>query len=106
MRYFQISNGLRGMYMPDSAYAIACATRRELKEALEQEARDIRDAGAIGLSKRAIAALAAAQWRDKRNYLPYAAGYRWREQSPGTAPYGLFVAPLSRAEYLESQEEY
>jgi len=106
MAYFQISQGLRGMYMPDSSYIIRADTRRELKSALEWEARDIRDAGGVGLSKRAIASLAAAAWRDRKSSNPYGfiAEYRWRYQSTGTAPYAIFVNNATRQEYKESQE--
>jgi len=33
MKYFTITHGLRGCYMPDSdPFAVACATRKELKD--------------------------------------------------------------------------
>jgi len=70
MAYFTIMAELRGCYADnDSAFHIKADTRRELKEALEGEARHLRDAGAVGLSKRAIASHAAEAWR-RRNADP------------------------------------
>ena len=73
MAYFSISTGLRGCYMPDNAYVIQVDTRRELKAAIESEARDYRDAGFVGANKKAIAYIAAIAWRNRRKMqLPYA----------------------------------
>lgn len=99
-RYFSISNGLRGCYMPDSVHVAAFKTRRDLKSHLESEA-----AYAAGNerppSKRKIAAFAALAWREaaKRNphYLPFALPLDKAES------YALFIGVISRAEYLESQ---
>ncbi len=101
-RYFHISNGLRGCYMPDSAYTLRADTRRELKAALEEEAESLRSAGYHGLGKARIAWLAAAVWRDKRASLPYCVPCSLER---GSADYGLFAAPSSRADWLAEQEE-
>lgn len=76
-RYYTIGQGLRGCYMPDSVYTIRVDTRRALKQVLEWEAESIRDAGGVGLSKRTIAALAAACWRDWPKQLENCAPYKW-----------------------------
>lgn len=102
MAYFQIGNGLRGCYMPDSAYIIRATTRRELKSALQWEADSIRDAGGVGMNKRAIAWLANAAWRNRKGGGEYVAPYRWQGQD--YYPYGLMVWPASRAEFVEYQE--
>ena len=60
--YFFISEGLRGCYLPDSAYILETKTRKDLKSALEAEAYYIRDAGFIGCSRKAVASLAAECW--------------------------------------------
>lgn len=40
-RYFHISAGLRGAYMPDNAAVIRCETRRELRQYIAQQAMQI-----------------------------------------------------------------
>ena len=100
MYYFHISLGLRGCYMPDEAYVVKVKTRRELKAYLEYEAADLRDAGYIGFSKKAIATLAAECWRQKGKVTrDYVAPYK--EKSQEGYPYGLFCSPASRAEWKE-----
>lgn len=103
MAYFAIHQGLCGCYMPDSAYIIKADTRRELKAALESEARDIRDAGGVGLSKKAIAWLANAAWRNRRSSGKYVAPYRWKHQDYYPYALGVFTG-ISRAEYLAQSE--
>lgn len=98
--YFTIMQGLRGCYMPDNAHTIQCATRRELKSALESEAYYIRDAGFVGCNKRDIAALAAECWRRRKGWqYDLVAPYRNADQD--SYPYGLMVAHATRAEYME-----
>lgn len=107
--YFWIAQGLRGCYMPDSSYVIACKTRRELKSALEWEARDIREAFDAGCSKRAVAWLASAAWKARNNpkiFLPYVAEYGNRGYD-GKINYcmALHCATSSREDFKASQEE-
>lgn len=105
MPYFHISTGLRGGYMPDQSYIVRVETRRALRDAIEAEASMARDAHYIGLSKRAVAHIAAEAWRrrnDPRAYLPLCLGYGRRDQS---APYGIFIGNASRSEYLQFQAE-
>lgn len=105
-KYFAISQGLRGCYMPDSVYIIKAGTRRELKAALEYEARDLRDAGFIGLSKRAIASLAAGAWNEagkvSARSIDFVAPYRAAGMSH--YPYGLFASVSTRADYLAQED--
>ena len=104
MAYFTIWQGLRGMYMPDSAYIIHATTRRELKSALQWEADPIRDAGGIGMSKRAISWLAAESWRNRKNPRgEYVAPYRWAEQDSYPYSLGVFTG-ATRADYLAQEE--
>jgi len=103
MAYFSIYQGLRGCYMPDSAYVIKADTRKELKSALEYEARDIADAGGVGMSKRAIAWLANAAWKARKSNGEYVAPYGWKGQ--GSKPYALGVfTGMTRADYLAQEE--
>jgi len=103
-RYFAIANGPRGCYMPDNASIIRCATRRELKAYLEMEAYYLRDAGFVGASRRNVARLAAAAWREAHKTRP-----DWREMVLPLAPahsrdnycYGLGVSIATRADYRE-----
>jgi hypothetical protein len=103
MAYFSIWQGLRGCYMPDSAYVIKADTRKELKRALQWEADSIRDAGGIGMSKRAIAWLANAAWEARKANGEYVAPYRW--QGMDSFPYALGVfCGMTRADYLKQAE--
>lgn len=102
MAYFTIWQGLRGCYMPDSAHVFKADTRRELKSALEDEARDIRDAGGVGLSKRAIVSLAAAAWRNRKAARELVAPYRWAQQDSYPYALGIFTG-ATRADYLNQE---
>lgn len=104
MPYFTINSGLRGAYVDGSPYVIQCATRRALKEAIANEAESYRDAGYIGANKKAIASIAAAQWRDRKNYLPYCLPLA-HGREPKNYAFGVFVSPATRADYLEYEKE-
>ena len=105
MAYFNIATGLRGCYLPDNSYIIKADTRRALKSALESEAYYYSDAGFVGASKRAIACIAAAAWRDrKKTQLPYALPLA-PEHSKSNYCHGVFVSSATRAEYLEYVKE-
>lgn len=102
MAYFSIMAELRGCYSDNESMQIIRAdTRKELKAHLESECYYLRDAGAIGLNKRAIAWLANAAWKARKNGNPYpfVAPYKFPYQS-GYAM-GLMVNAVSRAEYKE-----
>lgn len=104
MPYFTIMAELRGCYADnDSAFTIKADTRRELKQALESEARYLRDAGAVGLPKRDVAWLAAAAWkaRKKPSVFPFVVPFRHAHQSG--RPMGLFAYVSTRADWLEAQ---
>ena len=102
-RYFHISSGLRGCYMPDSAGTVRVNTRRELRSIVESECGAMRDAYGYGGSKRQISAAVAQVW----------AGYRTQHldsvvpfgRDRTSRPFGVFIAPASRADYLASQED-
>ena len=107
-KYFHISHGLRGCYMPDGEpYVIMVHTRRELKGAIQNEADMLATESTLGLSKRAIAQFAAQCWYEaqKKNpaYLPYCLPTKERGQS--SYSYGIFCSVATRREYLESQNE-
>lgn len=104
MAYFVISQGFRGMYMPDSSYIIQASTRRELKRALQWEADSIRDAGGVGLNKKAIAWLANAAWKARKQSGEYVAPYRFDYHGKGNFPMALSVyCGATRAEYLQQE---
>ena len=102
-RYFHISSGLRGCYMPDAQWIARVDTRRELRSIVEYESNSMRDAYGHGGSKRQISAAVAQVW----------AGYRTQHldsvvsfgRDRTSLPFGVFIAPASRADYLASQEE-
>jgi hypothetical protein len=105
MPYFSIYTGLRGMYMPDGAYIIKANTRNELKTALQWESSYIRDAGGFGLSKNAIAWLANAAWKARKQSAAYIAPYRFGYHGKGNFPMALSVfTGITRKDYLEQAE--
>jgi hypothetical protein len=104
MAYFTIFNGLRGCYMPDSAYIIKADTRKELKSALQWEAHSIRDAGGIGMNNRAIAWLANIAWKQRKASGEYVAPWRFDYQKQNY-PYALGVfTGVSRSDYLAQSD--
>lgn len=105
MAYFNISTGLRGCYMADSAYIVRCNTRRELRAIIADEAGGYRDAGFIGANQRAISYIAAIAWRNRRKFqLPYALPLA-PSHARDNYCYGVFIASASRDEYLEQGED-
>lgn len=105
MPYFTIMAELRGCYADNgSAHTIKADTRRELKAALESEAFYLRDAGAVGLSKKAIASHAAQAWRDRKGSSPYPLVLPFRYPYQSGYAMGLFVYNATRTEYLEQGE--
>ena len=102
-RYFHISSGLRGCYMPDNHWIARVDTRRELRSVVESESNDMRGACGFGGSKRQISAAVAQVW----------AGYKTQRldsvvpfgRDRTSRPFGVFIAPASRADYLASQED-
>ena len=103
MAYFTLYQGLRGCYMPDSAYAIKADTRRELKAALQWEADSIKDAGGIGMNKKAIAWLANAAWKNRKAQYEYVAPYRWKGMDSYPYALGVFTG-TSRSDYLAQSD--
>jgi len=104
--YFHISNGLRGCYMPDSAYVICVDTRRELVNVLEDEALSVRDAEFVGASKRDVRRIAAAIWRDrtaKRERLDFCVPYGNRRGNSSDYAFGIFVSHATRADWKEQE---
>ncbi len=107
IKYFFVSNGLRGCYMPDSVFVIRVNTRKALKEALEAEASSLRDAGYFGLAKRRIASLAADAWREAHKARPSIYDFV-APCSPrrGDHSYALACSVASRRDYDAHQAEY
>jgi len=103
MAYFSIFQGLRGCYMPDSAYVIKADTRKELKAALQWEADSIKDAGGIGMSKKAIAWLANAAWKQRKTSSEYVAPYKWKGMDSYPYALGVFTG-MTRQEYLTQSD--
>jgi hypothetical protein len=106
-KYFNVSHGLRGCYMPDGdPYIVMVRTRRELKEVIAGEANNMGDM--VGLTKAAIARLAANAWHEAQKpnpaYLPHCLPCHDRSVKIAKYSYGIFVSVASRSEYLERQE--
>jgi len=101
MRYFNISSGLRGCYLPDNAGVYAFERRRELKAFLQTEADVLRDAYGYGGAKREVATAAAWLWSGYARHriaIPFG-----REKKHYT--FALFIEPASKEEY-ETQENF
>ena len=104
MAYFHMSSGLRVCYMPDNATVIKCDTRRELRSAVEFEAREMREAYGFGGSKKDIATIVAQAWRDRRKtaQLPVCLPFGRAKKDYA---FGLFLSAATRAEFKEAQQE-
>lgn len=105
MPYFHLSTGLRGCYMPDTAHVVRCKTRRQLRNMIEWDRRDMIEAYGFGESKRVVAAVVAQVWREthkgaRKSSLPYAIGFG-HTRSRDDRPFGIFIGHATRAEYLE-----
>jgi hypothetical protein len=107
-KYFHLSHGLRGCYVPDGEPSvIMCRTRRELKASIVDEIAMLDSDRAQGFSNRALASFAAECWREahkaKPAYLPYALPYKEPEESGYHN--AIFVSVATRREYLEHCKE-
>ena len=107
-KYFTMMHGLRGCYMPDGdPFILMARTRRDLKAAIADEADNMGDM--VGLSKAAVARLAADAWREAHKpnpaYLPHCLPCHDRSVKIAKYSYGIFVSVSSRSEYLERQKE-
>jgi hypothetical protein len=104
-RYFSISNGLRGCYMPDSAFVARVDSRRELKGLLLETAEYAAAGGFY--NKREVASVAAAAWREAQKkspaYLPFCVPMGTERN--GGRPYGVFISAATRADWKEYQAE-
>jgi hypothetical protein len=106
-KYFHISSGLRGAYMPDTSYIAKCETRRELKSALEYEYTFQVDEGGYFGNRKDIARIAAEAWREaqKSNPTIYDFVIPYGNERGGGRPFGIFCSVSTRVDYLASQEE-
>lgn len=106
-KYFTISTGLRGCSMPDSVYVSKVETRKELKAVLTYEVEGWRNSGAMGGSKRVVAAIAAEVWREAKKQRPAILPYCIPIKPDGANDYssGVFISVASRSEYLEDREQ-
>ena len=105
--YFSVYSGLRGAYLDSESPAVVSAeSLPELRSYLESRAADLRSGEAIGLNKKAVAALAREAWVSANSArpsgLPFVAGFRWSHNDSGSRPYGLFCGPASESEYMEA----
>ena len=104
-RYFFISHGLRGCYMPDDCYVIKAKTRRELKAALAAQADMLRNESIVGLNRVAIASAVAQVWRNPAQRLDSVVPYRDCESCDSGYPFGLFVSNATRNDYVAQENE-
>lgn len=104
MPYFSLSHGLRGAYCDGEGYILKANTRRELKNAIEYEANNYKEAGYIGANKRAIAWLAATAWRNRKGFnLPYALPLAPSHNKENYC-FGVFVGSATKDEFLEQEK--
>lgn len=106
-KYFHMSSGLRGCYIPDNMSVMKFDRYRDLKMYVASEAAIFRDGNYFGLSRKAIAAFATQLWTEaqkaKANYFPYCLPMRPAHSDQYS--YGLFGSVATRAEYLEYEKE-
>jgi hypothetical protein len=95
-KYFNISNGLRGCYMPDNSFVVEADSIAGLHVVLEGEARYMVDAGYKGASKYNIKRLAREAW-ENNSYLPCVCPLKPAHTSDYS--YGLFVGTCTKDEY-------
>jgi len=102
-KYFHISSGLRGAYMPDNSFVIRVFTRKALKEFIQSEADEFRDAGYVGASKSAVARLTQDAWQSHGG-LPYVLPLAPSHDRTNYA-FGIFAGPATKAEWEEYKQE-
>ena len=105
MSYFWIEYGLRGAYCDGNGFVIQAKTRRDLKSVIAAEADSLRDAGMVGASKRAVAWLAAAAWKARRNGSPYPYVLPISANNGSSYGGGIHCAACDRATYLAEVSE-
>ena len=105
MKYFQISSGLRGCYMPDCSYVVGCITRAKLKAILMDECERLREAYGFGGSKKEITSVVTQMWRsERRDYLPFAIGFG-RTRAADDRPFGVFVSRSTKADFAACEAD-
>jgi hypothetical protein len=103
-KYFSISNGLRGLYMPDDVSFMRFDTRRALRNFLTWESDQMREAHGYGGTKREIAWTAAQAWKAEPGDMPLAITFG-RTRSGNDRPFGVFVQRITRDDYLACMGE-
>lgn len=104
-RYFNISHGLRGCYMPDSEpFIVKCETRKKLKNTIESECGYIDSGTTQGFSKKAIASFCAILW-SIREPTPVDYVLPYKEPSQNFYSHGVFVSRVSGFDYKESMKD-
>jgi hypothetical protein len=98
MKYFIVTSGLRGCYMPNSINVFAFDTRRALKSYLTDEA-NVRE-GCVGLTKANLAWAAAHAWKGKGQGTIIPFGYK-----PKVKQFCIELTPIDRREYLKRLAE-
>lgn len=98
-RYFHLSHGLRGCYMPDSAEIVRVDTRRELKECVADLVARLDYP--FGGSKAAIAEVVAMAWRSPKEWRAFVVPLAERR---GAYHFGAFISNSTRVDYLAQEE--
>jgi hypothetical protein len=109
MKYFFISNGLRGCYMPDDVSVQGFKTRRDLLACVEHEAREMIEAYGFGYSSVTRHAIVAQIWREAvgratKQRLDHVIGFG-RTRSTSDRPFGLFISHATRRDFLDYCKE-
>lgn len=109
-KYFNFATGLRGCYMLDNARVVRVDTRRELRDLVLDEVRDLQDAGFV-ISKREAIATVADIWRNmkavKRSPYAFVVPYGWRNSrgSGVNKCNAIHLHYATRDEYLEQGDD-
>lgn len=106
-KYFHISTGLRGAYLPDNAYCVKVNSRRELKAIVLNEYRDIKEAG-YSINKAELTATVADIWRNtkaiRKSPYPFVVPYGFRNSHGVNKCNAIHIGHATRAEYVEYME--
>lgn len=99
-RYFHISYGLRGCYMPDSAEVVRVDTRRALKEYVSDLVAYLDYP--FGGSKAAVAEVVATAWRSPKEWRDFVIPLA---ETKGAYRFGVFISNSTRADYLAQPDD-
>lgn len=101
-KYFTVSNGLRGCYMPDSCHTYCFTSRKSFVEFFTEEAENVRSDDVNGVDEDAFKANAAAL--AKEAWQRWNEGWQYDLVLPIGDGYGLFIGRANLNDFRECQK--